>query len=198
MLDRVSPNDIVYDIGANRGYITLGLLSNIPSTRILAFEPNPELLPKLRANLLLNQIEDHVEIIDYAIGDQNGAANFYISVEDSASSLNAMHSKIRGGGIHSVVKVQLKTLDALVQKGQIPAPKHIKIDTEGFEMPILLGAQETIQEYLPFVYAEIHSTDGQRDNEPGIRATLTPYGYTIKKEGRQLLCTPGTKPIRAG
>ena len=55
------------------------------------------------------------------------------------------------------MEIQVKQLDELVFKEQLPAPQHFKIDTEGFETPILLGEKGTLRRYRPFVYAEVHA-----------------------------------------
>ncbi len=195
MLDRVSPEDVVYDIGANRGYFTLALLSNVPGVRLFAFEPNPEVMLKLVANLELNKDKGCARPVEYALGVEEGSATLNIARADSASSISAIHAENRGNGVKSVVEIQVKQLDKLVFEEQFPAPQHIKIDTEGFEAPILLGAKETIRRHRPFVYAEVHTADGLQENEEDIRQILYLHGYSIRRDGMQLLCTPGCKPV---
>ncbi|MDI6802132.1 MAG: FkbM family methyltransferase [Thermodesulfovibrionales bacterium] len=122
---------------------------------------------------------------------------YNISWSDSASSIKAVHAENRGGGIKSTVEIQVKTLDKLVFEQQIlPPPQHIKIDTEGFEVPILLGAKETLRKYRPFVYVEIHTVKGFQDNEKDIRQVLDPHHYSIQRYGMQLLCVPEHKLVQ--
>jgi len=193
MLDRVSPEDVVYDIGANRGYFTLALLSNISGVRIFPFEPNPEVMAKLKANLRLNKDKDYVRPVKYALGAEGGTTTLNISWVDSASSIRAVHAEDSGHGIRSTVEIQVKTLDKLVFEEHFPAPQHIKIDTEGFEVPVLLGAKETISQYRPFAYIEVHTINGSQDNEQDIRQALYPHGYSIQRYRMQLLCAPDNK-----
>ena len=105
MLDRISPEDVVYDIGANRGYFALALLSNVPGVRLFAFEPNPEVMSKLKANLELNKGKGYARPVEYALGAEEGFATFNIARADSASSISAIHAENRGTGIKSVVNL---------------------------------------------------------------------------------------------
>jgi len=190
ILDNVLPNEVFYDIGANRGYFTLALLSHISDAKIFAFEPNPEVIAKLIANLDLNSTRDQVRIMEYALGAGQGIVQFNIAHSDTASSVNFTHAEKRGNGVKSTIKIQVESIDNLVSKNRLPIPNHLKIDTEGFEADILYGAKKTIQKYRPFVYAEIHTQDGLKTNEQQIREILIPYRYSIMKDGRQLLCVP--------
>ncbi len=190
ILDNVKPKDVIYDIGANRGYITLATLSHIPNVNIIAFEPNPETVTKLKANLDLNNVGDKVKVMDYALGSEKRISQFNIAFSDSASSINLSHARNRGKGIKAVLKLQVESIDNLVFRNFIPSPNHIKIDTEGSEADILRGARKTIQKYHPVIYSEIHIEKNNKTNENIIRSILMPYNYSIIKAGMQLLCIP--------
>lgn len=41
LLEEVLSHHVVYDVGANRGYLALALLAKFPTLRLIAFEPNP-------------------------------------------------------------------------------------------------------------------------------------------------------------
>jgi len=51
-----------------------------------------------------------------------------------------------------IVKIQIKTLDSF----KFHNVGLIKIDTEGYEIPILEGAEETIKEWKPRLIIEVH------------------------------------------
>ena len=195
ILDNVLPNHVIYDIGANRGYFTLAILSHTPNAKIFAFEPNPEIITKLMANLDLNKARGQVRVIKYALGAEKGVSQFNIACSDSASSIIFTHAKNRGNGVKSVMEIQVESIDNLVSKKRLPGPNHIKIDTEGFEADILDGAKNTIKKYRPYVYAEIHVEDGLKTNEQQIRQILSSYRYLIMKYGMQLLCVPRNNKI---
>lgn len=188
MLDSIKSGDVVIDIGANRGYYSLGILSNIPGIQIFAFEPNPGIFEKLKSNIQLNAPLGHIKALPYAIGEKEENIPLYISASDSASSINAKHAEAFGFNIISTVNVKMTTIDSLLTHGEILIPRHIKIDTEGFEGPILRGALKALQEFRPHLYIEIHKTVSSGDNENEIRCILDSIGYQIIKEDKFLFC----------
>ena len=80
MLDRILPKDVVYDIVANRGYFALALLSNVPGVRLFAFEPNPEVMSKLRANLELNKDKGYARPFEKDLGAEEGSLRSILHV----------------------------------------------------------------------------------------------------------------------
>jgi len=194
MLDRIAADDVLYEIGANRGYYVLSVLSNVPKARIYAFEPNPRVFRMLEDNIALNGHLGQVKAVPFALGDRSGTAKLYISKSDSASSFNLSHSEIYGNGIEKALQVGILTIDGLVNGGELPVPQHMKIDTEGFEVQVLRGAKEVLRNHAPILYLEIHSEDGRKDNEEEIRSILRPHDYRIIKEERFLLGLPEHPP----
>jgi hypothetical protein len=49
-------------------------------------------------------------------------------------------------------------LDDAVRELKLPAPDLIKIDAEGAEEMILRGAEQTLRQYTPTLYIELHGT----------------------------------------
>jgi FkbM family methyltransferase len=191
MLDRIGPDEVLFDIGANRGYYSLSVLANVPRARVCSFEPNPDVFMMLKRNIELNGVGDRAEAVGVALGDRVGEAKLFVALADSASSLNSDHSTMQGQGIKKEVGVEIVTLDELIFGRRFPVPGHVKIDTEGFEGPILRGGIEFLRMHAPVLYLEIHSKDGKSDNEEEIRSALRPFDYRILKEGKFLLCLPG-------
>jgi len=194
MLDRIAADEVFFDIGANRGYYALSVLSNVPKARIYAFEPNPIVFRMLEDNIALNGHLGQVQAVPFALGERSGTSKLFISKSDSASSFSLSHSEIFGNGIEKALEVGILTIDGLVHGGDLPVPRHMKIDTEGFEVPILKGAQEVLRNHAPILYLEIHSEDGRTDNEEEIRSILRPQNYRMVKEGRFLLGLPERPP----
>lgn len=188
ILDSISHGDVVLDIGANRGYYSLGILSNISGARVFAFEPNPAVFKKLNANIELNANMGDIFTFPLALGEKEEDLSLFVSAADSASSFYSEHARVSGHKIVSTAKVKVTTLDSLFAQGKILAPRHIKIDTEGFEGPILRGALNVLRQYRPFLYIEIHEATPEGNNEKEIRCTLDSLGYKIFQEGKYLFC----------
>lgn len=79
---------------------------------------------------------------------------------------NNNSSIVQNGEMHDLIEVPLVTLDSeLKVSGEI---SFIKIDVEGFEMHVLLGAEHTIRQHKPQLLIELH---------PGL---VEQYSYTIE------------------
>ena len=81
----VSPGSLVFDVGANRGeysalYLALG-------ARVVAIEPNPELIPSLRAHARDAVIET------VAAGAVSGYAELHIAPSEVESTLSARYAR---------------------------------------------------------------------------------------------------------
>jgi FkbM family methyltransferase len=193
LLDDVGPGSVVFDVGANRGYVALALLARVPGLRLVAFEPNPGVLTKLTANLRLNGFADRAQVLGLGLGEYPARVPLFVAASDTASSLDDGRAARWGVGIRASVEVDVVTLDALVAAGRVPPPTHIKVDTEGFEAQVLRGARDTLRTHRPALYLEIHA-DGQGigDNREAILAALSDHGYQVSQVGNQLRALPAS------
>jgi hypothetical protein len=75
------------DIGADSGEYTLFFLRRTDAEKVLAFEPNPEALPRLRENLQLNSLPEsnRLELSAVMVGDSDGASK--VSLDSLAGSM---------------------------------------------------------------------------------------------------------------
>jgi FkbM family methyltransferase len=131
----LSDTEVFVDVGANIGYYTC--LAAVAGKPVLAFEPQQRNLVNLYENIRLNQLKD-VEVFPVALGAKAGIADLYGSSGPSASLLQGW------GGNSSGYKqaVAVNTMDALIASRIQGKKAFIKIDVEGFEYQLLLGAKE--------------------------------------------------------
>lgn len=191
LLDAVGPDSVVYDVGANRGYVALALLAKVQGLRVVAFEPNPGVLVKLTENLRLNGFADRALVLGLGLGERPARVPLFVAASDSASSLDDGRAARWGVGIRGSVEVEVVTLDALVAAGRVSPPTHIKVDTEGFEAQVLRGARDTLRTHRPALYLEIHADGrGTGDNCEAILAVLADHGYQVSQAGNQLRALP--------
>lgn len=127
--------DLFVDVGTNVGsYIILAC--SVVGARGIAFEPVPSTYQRLVENIRLNHLDERVKCINKAVGNWQGNIAF------SSGSDTTNHVLESGENCDNTVTVEIISLDTVLQ-GESPA--LIKIDAEGYETPVLEGAQKTLQ-----------------------------------------------------
>lgn len=139
----------VFDIGVHVGFYSLLAAVLVgKSGRVFAFEPLPRNLCYLRRHITMNSM-DNITVMPVAVADVPGHARFQ-EAQDSSEG----HFSILGN-----LEVPVVVLDDQIAKGELPAPDMIKIDVEGAEVSVLLGAQQTIQLFQPTIFLATHGAD---------------------------------------
>ncbi|MCW5898886.1 MAG: FkbM family methyltransferase [Flavobacteriales bacterium] len=159
--------DMVLDVGAHMGYHVLCFAMRWPEARVVAFEPNPVNVGRLREQLVLNpSIAGRVEVMSMALADVDGRMDMRASsnIEDQTSSGGYLHGVrpslpeevYTKAGFHSF-SVPVHRLDTLVEKHAWQGIGLVKIDVEGAEHMVLHGAMETLAHARPVLLIEVHS-----------------------------------------
>ncbi|MBL8839661.1 MAG: FkbM family methyltransferase [Alphaproteobacteria bacterium] len=148
----VRPHSIAIDVGANIGLTTALLSTVIRNGAIHAFEPSSSAFPHLVETIAANAIAN-ARPYRLALSDRDGSARFF----DNPISAAASHLCADGTLGNTTETVAVTTLDALAAAKGIGPVDFIKIDVEGFEPEVLLGAQETIRRDKPGVFLEFNS-----------------------------------------
>ena len=76
---------VFVDIGSNIGYYALNV-ALMSAGKVIAIEPNPTVLARLRDNMALNDLQSKITVHDVAIGATKGIAHLTISDNDFGSS----------------------------------------------------------------------------------------------------------------
>jgi FkbM family methyltransferase len=127
--------DVVIDIGANVGTFTLAAANAVGrSGRVFAFEAHPRTAAYLARNVRLNALRN-VVVTAAALGDRPGTLEFS---EERYDDVN--HVVEKGTG----VPVPVMRLDEVAPLQEVERIRCIKIDVEGYELPVLRGAERTI------------------------------------------------------
>jgi FkbM family methyltransferase len=142
----VPPGALCFDVGANIGEKSEALLE--AGARVVAFEPNPVVLPELRARC---SGRADWTVVEAALGSGAAIATLHVHESHGQSSLSAEWQ----GRVVATHKVPVVTLDAAIQS--FGSPFFCKIDVEGWELEVLRGLKQS----LPLVSLEFHlSSDG--------------------------------------
>ena len=135
LLHFLRAEDLFIDIGANVGSYTI-LACSAVGARGVAFEPVPGTYERLVENMRLNHLEKKVKCINKGVGDQQGTIAF-TSDRDTTN-----HALASGEQCDNKVTVEVTSLDTALAGED---PSLIKIDVEGYETPVLEGAQESLK-----------------------------------------------------
>ncbi len=168
----------VVDVGANIGIFTV-IASRLVGKdgTVAAVEPTPSSFRLMKKNLALNECEN-VKAVMVALGEKRsiGTLNLY-----DHSVLNSLLTWNRDDRVsRSSVPVQITTLDELTEELGLKALHVLKIDTEGYELPILKGGVETITRFRPYIIGEAHPK--LSDSGSKIEEFLSPMGYRCRLE----------------
>jgi len=150
-------NDIIMDVGANVGCVT------IPCAKwfiVHAFEPFAINFKALNDNTILNNVENNTILYNNAVGHKNMETQLSsnIQVPDSERKISTKKigpEKINYGGIQlgeSGQKITMITLDSLMDK--INKVSLIKVDVEGAESLVFYGARNIIKKDRPIIIFE--------------------------------------------
>ncbi len=157
----VKPGDTVIDVGANCGLHTV-LLSQLCGAEglVCAFEPVDYNIQKLMTNLSLNGCRN-VALHPYALGEESGTKALrkirdaeYFKGNSSLVDNEKLSRELAGQFV--LEYIQVRTLDAVVSECDLEVDL-IKIDVEGYEYQVLLGAERTITTQTPPIIMEYFS-----------------------------------------
>jgi len=144
------PGDVALDIGANMGLWALRMAERVgPSGRVLAFEPGPMTLNRLRDNICLSGFPQ-IEVHGIALGAVDGTLTLHTPSDSGSASLGDQ------GGAAGTDRVAVRRLDAIWDAAGRPTVTLMKIDVEGAEPMVLAGAVQLFAACRPVVCCEIN------------------------------------------
>ena len=138
-----SPGWVFFDVGANNGFFSV-LACDLggPASHAVAFEPNPRLIPLLRR--AIPRVGGNITVIPAAVGRVRERAPLTIVDDERNSGLSTL-LEVDKRTRNQVTEVDVVTLDDYARVNEV-APHVIKIDVEGAELDVLLGARRLLTE----------------------------------------------------
>lgn len=173
--DWVKPGMVVYDVGANIGYISIMMARQAGHAgQVFAFEPLPANIERLRKNVELNGLESVVTIIPSAVVEAVRLVNFLVSTSGgmgkAAGSAGRQEIPYQGS-----IELEGISLDYFVFEQGHPAPGLVKLDIEGGEVLALPGMRRMLSECQPVVLLELHGPEAAQ----AAWEALVSQGYRI-------------------
>ncbi len=158
MRDFLKSGDCAFDVGANIGALSIAMSRMVgPEGQVHSFEGNPNLENRLINDLVANKAEN-VHVTMGAVFERSGEIlNFYC--EDSANSAGSGLFKRSGNTATPVPSISLD--DYANSRGVKPI--LIKIDVEGAEAHVLIGAKNLIETIQPVIILEYTKSVTQID-----------------------------------
>jgi FkbM family methyltransferase len=147
VLHVLRPGDHFVDVGANVGSYTV-LAAGAVGAKVTAVEPVSATFAHLERNLALNDLGSGVFAWQGGLSDRPGTLDF-------TATLDTVNHVAAAGEEGPTVEVTVRTLDDLVGS---ECPDLLKIDVEGHERSVLLGAAATLAN--PRLLAIVMETNG--------------------------------------
>ena len=147
----LGPAPRIVDVGANIGNHSVYFDRICGAQWVLPLEPNPEVLPELRANLAANRCSAaDLTHLGVAAGAERGALGIRLDGSDRVIR-NRGGARLVPDMTEDEPKVQVWPLDEIVGGGV----DLLKIDVEGMAVAVLEGAKRLVTTYRPLIFVEV-------------------------------------------
>ena len=151
------------DVGGHCGFWSFYLGGNFK--KVYAFEP----VEIFRECFKKNIPHGNVELLPVALGNENGFVSMNVELENTGATHVSSNT-------NDLNKVELKKLDDY----ELTDVDFIKIDVEGYENQVVLGAKETLLRNKPIIIVEQKGfSDRFNETQFGAIDTLKSYGAKV-------------------
>jgi len=155
----IPKNAIIFDVGANFGFMSLQFSKAVPYGHVYAIEPTHYAFKRLKKNLRLNpNLSNRITAVQAFFSDKNqkkhemkAFSSWKVYGKNDKREIHPIHS----GAMKSTEGVEAIRLDNFCKSANIEKVDFIKIDTDGNEHEVLIGAEKIIAKNRPVVIFEI-------------------------------------------
>jgi FkbM family methyltransferase len=154
---------LIFDCGANVGTSCAFFKKYYPQSRIIAFEPNPNIASYLQTNIR-NNFLDNIEVINKAVWiDANGVDLGLENADDSSIYLEKNKKKVGSIRLKDFLEKE-QTIDML------------KIDIEGAEVEVMNDCKDNLK-HIKNIFIEFHSYINQPQRLSAVTKVLEDAGF---------------------
>ena len=176
-----------WDVGANVGLYSI-YAAKLKSCKVTAIEPSVFNLELLAKNIYVNSLNNTINILPFSLSNEPSISTFHNTSVLNGSALSSLEDSTQK--IFKPIlsecfyKIPVLTLDLIPSIFNIKKPKYLKIDVDGLEYEILLGANK-ILDNINSVLIEIDEGDKQKSKD--IISLLKNKKFKLEKEGARNL-----------
>jgi FkbM family methyltransferase len=156
--DALKRGDVCFDVGAHHGWMSMVAARKVGiDGYVVAFEPTPLLVHYLNYIKRANRMHQ-LQIVPKAVAECDASHRPFRVIGNGNSFMNAFpdlqlpEDSVRNSSILEMETVSLDTF--ILTSGLIP--NLIKIDTEGAELLVCLGAKKLIEAHHPTLIIATH------------------------------------------
>lgn len=170
----LQPGKTVVDVGAHVGWLSLIAARAVgPSGAVVAVDPQPYNCDRILTNAQANEFAN-ITVVAAAIGEKNSIVRL-----PNQSTSDKARLTLAGSGINDTdltYVTQLLTLPRLFEILELTRVALLKIDVEGFELPVFRGAQSVLHRIDNIIFECLpeNATDTKT-----IRGLLSAAGFSF-------------------
>jgi len=159
----------IIDVGANVGRKSIQFANEFPNSKIWSLEPIKKTYAELEEN---TRNWKNITPQNIALGSKSGALPIYIYDSSLIASAVAKSPVMDSRDSISTESCRVISLDDFVAEKKINEINLLKIDTEGYDCDVLIGAKQTLcEKKINFIYFEFFMVDDDGSNSTGGRLT---------------------------
>lgn len=183
---RAPAGGVLFDIGAHAGLVSAMFCSANPQNRVFSFEPSPVLTKRLAAIRALNDFGDRMEIVNAAIGEENGEMEMLI--DPAGGFVQAQRFDHTMWGTPESLRVRVETIAQAAARLRI-VPDYLKIDIESYEDEAIRGSLPFLRQHKPVIFLELHLDylEERHRSGRGVVEMLQEAGYRLTTCAGQVL-----------
>ena len=176
-------DDIIFDIGASIGLYTIASANLVRNGKLYAFEPDPTTRSRLGENIRLNQIKK-VTIVPWAVSNLFGKIDLFTEGASGQNSPSISRTMVANSPRRKIT-IRTNSLDNAIANKELDIPDVLKIDIEGAEGLLFMGALKLLRGEFGkkprFLLLELHPNflpaNGLKVND--IKELMIKNGYTV-------------------